>query len=92
MKRTLVIHPFLLVLFFILFSYAQNKEELSPSDIWTSVLVLLGFAIIVLLLFALVLRSAARAGLLVSLFLLLFFSYGFAHRALWEGRAEVSII
>ena len=90
MRRTLVIHPFLLALFFILFSYAQNKDELSLSDIWTSVVVLLGFTIVVLLLFALVLRSAARAGMLVSLFLLLFFSYGYLYRALWEGSAEVS--
>jgi len=89
MKRTLVIHPFLFALFPILFIYAQNMEQMSLSQIWTSVLVLLGFALIVLLLFTLILRSTARAGMLLSLFLLLFFSYGVVHRALWEGRTEI---
>lgn len=91
MKRTFVIHPFLFALFPILFIYAENKEHLSLSQIWTSVVILLGFALIVLLLFTLVLRSAARAGMLLSLFLLLFFSYGVVHRALWEGRTEIPL-
>ena len=89
MKRTLVIHPFLFALFPILFIYAQNMEQLSLSQIWASVLVVLGLALVVLLLFALILRSAARAGMLLSLFLLLFFSYGVVHRALWVGRTEI---
>ena len=36
MKRTLVIHPFLLGLFFILFVYAQYQELMSLSQIWIS--------------------------------------------------------
>ena len=88
MKRTLVIHPFLLGLFFILFVYAQYQELMSLSQIWISALVLLGFAAIVLLLFTLILRDVKRAGMLVFLFLLLFFSYGVVHRALWEGGTE----
>jgi len=39
----------------------------------------------------LILRSAARAGMLLSLFLLLFLSYGFAHRVLWAGRTSIPV-
>lgn len=40
MKRTLVIHPFFFALFPVLFIYARNVEQLSLSQIWTSVAVL----------------------------------------------------
>ena len=89
MKRTLVVHPFLLALFFVLFVYTQYREHMLLSQIWTSVLILLGFTAIVLLPFTLVLRDAKRAGMLVSLFLLLFFSFGVVHRALFQGRPDV---
>jgi hypothetical protein len=89
MKRTLVIHPFLFALFPVLFIYSQNLEQMSLSHIWTSVIVLLVSALVLLVPFALILRSIAKAGMLVSLFLILFFSYGVVHRALWEGSAEI---
>jgi hypothetical protein len=89
MKRALVIHPFLIALYPILFIYAKNIEQLSLSQIWTSVVALEGFTAIMLVLFALLLRSAAKAGGLLSLFLLLFFSFGPTHRALWHGGTEV---
>ena len=91
MKRTLVVHPYLFALFPILFVYAQNIEHLSLSQIWTSILVPLGFALIMLLLLTLILRSAARAGMLLSLFLILFFSYGFVYRILWAGGTDTPV-
>ncbi len=89
MRRTLVLHPFLFALFPILSTYSQNVEQLSPAQTFTSVAILLGFTAIMFPLFALILRSAARAGMLVSLFLFLFFSFGAVHRALWHGEAQV---
>jgi hypothetical protein len=89
MKRTLVIHPFLLALFFVLYVYTQYEAHMALSQIWTSMLFLLGFTAVVLLLFLLILKDAKRAGMLLFLFLLLFFSFGIVHRALWGARAEV---
>lgn len=85
MKKAYVIHPFLLALFPILFVYAQNLEHMSLSQVWKSVLILLGVTLVSFLLLAFILRNVMKAGLVVSLFLLLFFSYGPVHRLLWGG-------
>lgn len=85
MKKAYVIHPFMLALFPILFVYAQNLEHMSPSYAWNSVLILLGATLASFLLLALILRNAMAAGLVVSLFLILLFSYGPVHRLLWGG-------
>jgi hypothetical protein len=76
MKKAWVVHPFLLALWPVLFVYSQNVEQISLSQFWRPVLLLLGSTAAVLLLFFLLLKSAMRAGLLLSLFLFLFFSYG----------------
>jgi Sulfatase len=88
----LVIHPFLFALFPILFVYSQNLEQLSLPQIWTSVLVLLGFALGFFLLLALILRNVMKAGIMLSLLLILFFSYGYFYRLLWGGRGRSSIV
>jgi hypothetical protein len=91
MKKVWVIHPFLFALWPILFVYSQNLEHLSLSQIWTSVLVLLGFTLVFFFLLLVLLRNAMRAGLLLSLFLILFFSYGQAYRILWGGQGGESL-
>jgi hypothetical protein len=91
MRLKLVVHPFLFAFFPVLFVYSQNLEQVSLSHIWTSAIVVLVFALVLWVPFALILRSIAKAGMLVSLFLVLFFSYGVVHRALWEGKPEIPL-
>jgi hypothetical protein len=87
MKKLLVVHPILFSLFPVVFVYAQNQEQLSLSEAWVSVLILSGSTVVFWLLLSLILRSAVKAGVLVSLFLVLFFSYGHVRRMLPEGEA-----
>jgi len=87
MKRTLVIHPFLFALWPVLFVYAENLEFIPFSQAWTTLLILLSSALILFLLFTAVLRNAMQAGAVLSLFLVLFFSFGHVYNMFWEERA-----
>jgi hypothetical protein len=92
MKRTWVFHPFLFALFPILFVYSQNLEHLTFSKAWPSIVILLGFVLVAFPIFALLLRSTERAGIIIALFLLLFFSYGPVYSLIWRGERGSAII
>lgn len=76
LKKPVPLHPFLFAVYPVLFLYAQNVDFTPLGDALTPLAVVaVAVAILLLVLFAM-LRNGARAGLLVSLFALLFFSYG----------------
>jgi hypothetical protein len=83
MKKPLVAHPFLLALFPILFLFSHNIEQMSFSQVWVSMIVVLGFTLVAFSLLTLILRNGNKAGIIVSLFLVLFFSYGHVYDAMW---------
>ena len=80
MKKTFIIHPFLFAIFPILFLYSYNIGKLSIvslSEILIPIAIILGFTIIAVGLLWLILKKDSRkAGIIVSIFLFLFFSYG----------------
>jgi hypothetical protein len=77
MKKTIIIHPFLFALFPILFLFAYNIGQVSFSEILLPSAIVLGFTAIALILLWLVLkRDIKKAAVIVSTFLILFFSYG----------------
>lgn len=78
MKRRLVIHPFMFAIFPILALYSHNMAELSTSQIWMPLAAAFGLALVLLLLLWLLLRNINKAGIIVSIFLILFLSYGHA--------------
>jgi hypothetical protein len=82
MKRTAVIHPFLFALWPILFLYSQNLGFISFSQALVSLMLLLSATLVMLLLFTVILRSAMKAGAVMSLLLTLFFSFAHVHRLL----------
>ncbi len=75
-KKPPIIHPFLLALFPIAFLFAHNIEMIFISEILLPSAVMLGFAALALLLLTPLLGDGGRAGIVVSLFWVLFFSYG----------------
>jgi len=77
MRKILVLHPFLFAAFPILALYANNMGELSFSETLVPLAVALGSASLLLLLSWLVFRDIRRAGLIVSVFLMLFFISGY---------------
>ncbi len=75
MKRTWAVHPLLFALYPVLFVYSQNLGQVTLSQVWSPLLLIGAFTLLLVALLALILRSVAKAGLIVSLFLLLFFGY-----------------
>lgn len=84
MKRTPVLHPFLLAAVPVLFLFAHNSRKLyvSRGELVLPLAAAVGFALLAWLGLRRLLRSGPRAGLVVTLFLLLFFLYGHVAGAL----------
>lgn len=76
MKKPLVIHPFLFTMFFILFLFSYNIHELLFSQIILPLAIVLGFTFLFVWLSKFILKDEIKGGVIVSLFLVMFFSYG----------------
>jgi hypothetical protein len=86
-KRKLVVHPLLFAAFPVLYLYAHNIQEgVSLDDLLPSLGIVVGAAAVLLAVAALVLRDLRKAGLIVSVLVLLFFSYGHVHLAVLGWR------
>lgn len=96
MRRTQVIHPFLLAVFPVLFLFATNIEQFRPRVLVAPLLFMLIVTALLWGLLSRVLRNPKKAGLIVSLFLMLFFLYGKAYDALpyfsfWLWRIRIDV-
>lgn len=76
MKRTFIIHPFLFALFPILAFFAHNIEELSPSIIIVPSVVIIFLSVMAWVLLSAILKNTIKAALIISLSVMMFFSYG----------------
>lgn len=77
MKKTFIIHPFLFAIFPILFLFSYNIEQMmSFSETLAPAAVVLGFTLLLLLISKLIFKDNKKAGIIISAFLVLFFSYG----------------
>ena len=88
MKRTFVIHPFLFAIFPILFLFSRNVDIVrffSVSEVLLPSAIVLGATLLLVLLSRLILGDSKKAGIIVSIFLILFFSYGHVRDIVW-GR------
>lgn len=75
MKQGFVIHPILFAIFPGLFLLANNMDQFESSVSFVPILVTACLALLAWWLLGVALKSKTRAALIVSLFLLLFFSY-----------------
>lgn len=72
-----VLHPFLFAVFPILAVYAHNIAELSLSDTIVPLAFALGFAALLLCVSWVLYRNLGKAAVIVSVFLVIFWSYGY---------------
>jgi hypothetical protein len=72
-----VVHPFLMAAFPIVFLFAQNLHEaITPHDMLSPLKMSLGAAAVLMVVGWAIFRNAKAVGLVISVWLLLFFSYG----------------
>ena len=81
-KKPLVVHPFLLAIFPILFLFAHNIGQLTLNVIFAPIAIVVLFTLSSWSLLSLAFKDKEKAGLIVSWFLFLFFSYGHFHRVM----------
>lgn len=79
MRKHLVLHPFLFAIFPALFIFANNMAQFRVGIIPGPIAVLTIAALLLWSSLSVVLKDRRRAGLIVSLFYLLFFSYGICY-------------
>jgi len=91
--KSIIFHPFLFAVYPILFLYSHNVREIRSIK---EVLTLSAFLIIFTLLFWLVLefilKNKKKTGLIISLFLLLFFSYGHFTKFIWGFSFSIGAV
>lgn len=77
LKKPWVIHPFLFAIYPILFIVAHNNiERVSFSEALLPLSIALGSSALLLLILGFVFKNFKKAGILTSILLVLFFSYG----------------
>ncbi len=91
MKRTLVIHPFLFASYPILALLAYNIEWAFIADAYRSLAVTLLVAAVVFLIARWLMKDWLKAGLIVTLAVLLFFSYGHIYELLKKSEHFAAI-
>ncbi len=75
-RRTPVAHPFLLALYPPLALYASGADLLLPEESWVGFSLSLGFGVATFAVVYAVFRSARKAGLITSVVIISWFSYG----------------
>jgi hypothetical protein len=86
MKKRFVIHPIFFAIYPILALYAYNIDQVFLEEIWRSLFWSVGITIALFLVLRIITRDWERAGLICSLALALFFSYGHVY-ALIVGKS-----
>lgn len=77
-----VLHPFLLAAFPVLYLWAANMQEgITVGDVLPSLAIILAVTAVVLVAARFLLRNWLKAGVVVSMLIVLFFSYGHVWRA-----------
>lgn len=74
--KKIIIHPFLFALFHIFFLFSHNVEKVSYSDIMLPSAIVLGFTLLLVFLSRLIFTDYNKAAIIISVSIILFFSYG----------------
>jgi len=92
MRKFLVLHPILFAVFPLVFLYAHNATQMTLGVIVVPMVIVLGFTLCSYILLTLFIKDYLKRGLVLSLFLLLFFSYGHVVHALPDFRLSIGKI
>jgi len=75
-KRVKIFHPFLVAIFPILIIYSQNIGRVEFEDLFLPLVLLIGFSVGLFYLIKLILKNPYKSALIVTILLIILFSYG----------------
>jgi len=81
-KKSFVIHPFLISIFPILFLFSHNIEEVYYSEIMLPLALMISITILAGFVLRFIIHDYKKLGIILSVFFIIFFSYGHVHRLL----------
>ena len=84
-KKSIIFHPFLFAIFPVIIIYSQNLNLLLPKDIIFPLLLFLGFAAGTWGTLHLIFKDLVKTGLITSLSIFLFFSFGHMSSILYDS-------
>jgi len=92
MNRDIVIHPFLFAIFPIIFLFSVNVNSVSPEEIIFPLFSVIAVTFLIWIVLGILLKSRIKSGFIVSIGLVLFFSYGHIYILIddFEKNDEVS--
>jgi hypothetical protein len=91
LKRSVVIHPFLLAVYPVLFLYSHNPGQVDFRETIAPFAIILGLTLPAWSILGFVFKNWKKSGIIVSLFLVLFFSYGY-FKTFLEGKEAILLM
>jgi hypothetical protein len=91
LKRSVVIHPFLLAIYPVLFLYSHNPGQVDFRETIAPIAIILGLTLPAWSILGFIFKNWKKSGIIVSLFLVLFFSYGYLRTSL-EGTEAILLM
>ena len=79
MKKSIVIHPFLFAIYPLLFVYSNDIQQVSLYDLVLPMIIVQAFTFAMVLLPGIIIRDYKKTAIITSIFLLLFFFYGYIY-------------
>jgi len=89
-KKSIVIHPFLFAIYPILFLFSHNIKEVQLKVILIPILITVGISFVLWFLLSPLIKNKNKRGVVLSLFFIMFFSYGHLSNLLFDK--EINII
>ena len=84
-RKSIIFHPLLFAIFPVIAIYSQNLNLLLPKDIIFPILLFLGFGAGLWILLYLIFKDLVKTGLITSLSIFLFFSFGHISSILYDS-------
>lgn len=81
-RKPLLLHPFLFSIYFVFYFWSKNRS-VPFSEVWPPLVFFFCLAVAAVLIFGIIFKYFKKAGIIVTLFFILLFSYGHAYSLLY---------
>ena len=92
MRKNIPLHPFLLAIYPVLTLWSTNVKDLAANQVFRAFLIALGMAACLVVVLQLLVRDWSKAGLMASVLLICFFSYGHLYDVLRSSGLSPSLV
>jgi hypothetical protein len=92
LKKNFPLHPFLLAIYPVLTLWSTNSRDVTADQVLRSLLLVLVTTFCIIIILGLILRDWSKAGLITSILLIVFFSYGHLYKVLRDNGLSPLVV